>query len=302
MQRIRATPPPGTITVRRGLRLAPGLVVAVLLTTLLVGVIASSLPVWSFFQSPATWAYVLSNISFTSGIEVLPGAFADNPFPRAVNGSLWSLRYEVIMYAALVAMGVTISRRHIRWGSVTHAAVFVSALMLASWAASNAIARWPIALPGAWRIGLEIDLLQLAELAGFFFAGCLLYSHRLRVPLSGPVASLTILACLLFDHSPLLRIVLWFALPYAVVAAAMKLPPALRMRGWPDYSYGIYIYAFPVQQLVAMYTTRAAIAGWWVPCLLALPPTFLLAAFSWHCVENPALRLKRLLRRPRAMA
>jgi peptidoglycan/LPS O-acetylase OafA/YrhL len=59
-----------------------------------------------------------------------------------------------------------------------------------------------------------------------------------------------------------------------------------------DYSYGIYLYAFPIQQAVAFGLSRV----WYVHLPLALAGTLLVAAFSWHVVEKPTLRLKRLLK------
>jgi peptidoglycan/LPS O-acetylase OafA/YrhL len=58
-----------------------------------------------------------------------------------------------------------------------------------------------------------------------------------------------------------------------------------------DYSYGVYIYAFPMQQLMVFLLPGDRV--WWVNILLSLPPTLLLAALSWHLVEKPALALKR---------
>jgi peptidoglycan/LPS O-acetylase OafA/YrhL len=57
-----------------------------------------------------------------------------------------------------------------------------------------------------------------------------------------------------------------------------------------DFSYGVYIYAFPVQQLVTALLGGRTV--WWVNAALSLPGVVALAALSWHLVEKPALRLK----------
>jgi peptidoglycan/LPS O-acetylase OafA/YrhL len=57
-----------------------------------------------------------------------------------------------------------------------------------------------------------------------------------------------------------------------------------------DFSYGVYIYAFPVQQLVTALLGGRTV--WWVNAALSLPVVVALAALSWHGVERPALRLK----------
>ena len=62
-----------------------------------------------------------------------------------------------------------------------------------------------------------------------------------------------------------------------------------------DYSYGIYIFGFPIQQTVTQFTPHAGF--WWFNLSIALPVTLVFAATSWHAIEKPALDLrKRFLR------
>ena len=70
----------------------------------------------------------------------------------------------------------------------------------------------------------------------------------------------------------------------------------LRVFSWfgryGDFSYGIYVYAFVVQQVVGELThTRSS----WEMFILAFPATVLLGVMSWRFVEEPCLRLKRVV-------
>ena len=56
--------------------------------------------------------------------------------------------------------------------------------------------------------------------------------------------------------------------------------------GWPDYSYGTYIYAFPV--MMAAYAT-GLFTGQVALSLATLAGTIPLAALSWHLIERPAM-------------
>ena len=56
-----------------------------------------------------------------------------------------------------------------------------------------------------------------------------------------------------------------------------------------DFSYGMYIYAFPLQQLVVMYL---GVLSLWVNFALVFFVTLLFAVMSWKFVENPSLKLK----------
>ena len=92
--------------VRRALRIIPGLVVAVFFTTFVAGTVSTSMPLVEYVSDRETWAFFFNNASLIAGIDVLPGGFADTPH-KGANGSLWTLRYEVLMYAALVLLALT---------------------------------------------------------------------------------------------------------------------------------------------------------------------------------------------------
>jgi peptidoglycan/LPS O-acetylase OafA/YrhL len=75
--------------------------------------------------------------------------------------------------------------------------------------------------------------------------------------------------------------------------------PATGFAKHGDFSYGLYLYAFPIQQLVARLFLPNV--SWWKNLLVAYPIALICAAASWHLVERPALSLKdRFLRRVRA--
>ena len=82
-------------------------------------------------------------------------------------------------------------------------------------------------------------------------------------------------------------------LSVTVIVFAFRTPASLRRTTAPgDVSYGIYVYAFPVQQSVA--------AIWpgidpLVMFAIAFPVTYGLAFLSWRIVERPALALKRFV-------
>ena len=71
----------------------------------------------------------------------------------------------------------------------------------------------------------------------------------------------------------------------------MRAPTVFKRLVKNDLSYGIYIYAFPVQQLVCGYTVSRNI-GWLVTLVVSSVLTFMLAALSWFLIERPALRLR----------
>ena len=89
----------------RVLRIYPALVAATVFTIVVAG--ASSALSWAdYLGSPVTWRYFVRTASGIDVVDKLPGAFPDNPFPHAANGSLWTLPVELRLYVMLGLAGV----------------------------------------------------------------------------------------------------------------------------------------------------------------------------------------------------
>ena len=132
---------------------------------------------------------------------------------------------------------------------------------------------------------------QTLYLGFMFLLGATIQLYMDRVPMHG---SLAILAGVVMAATMAGGGFYAFGLPafgYLMLYTAIALPDRLRRVGRTrDYSYGVYIYAFPVQQVLAlMGATRYGLLGY---TLLSLLGTFALAVPSWHLVERPALARK----------
>jgi peptidoglycan/LPS O-acetylase OafA/YrhL len=269
--------------IRRGLRIVPGLVVAVFFTTFVAGALATNLSLADYLTSRQTWAYFVSNACLIAGIDNLPGAFEDMPH-KGPNGSLWTLRYEVLMYAVLALLGLT---RHLRACCV---AAFAACAI--GWIAMDIqqVKDYTVPLPVLWKIGLQFDADRIARLGALFFGASCMFLCRRHVPMSAVIAAVLV-AAVMSAPSEWAAPTLVVAVPYITLFVAHKAPSALcDLRGW-DLSYGIYIYAFPVQQLVSMLCLTYDL-GWACALPLATVITLLLAAASWARIESPVLRLK----------
>ena len=248
---------------KRVMRIMPALAVSVLLCVFLLGPLLTRSP--DYFSQGQTWAYLGRAVFFPTAHE-LPGLFADHP-NTAVNGSLWSLLYEVICYVG-VAMALCFRAKKL--------------LVIGAWLMSFALAR---AIPEDAGGGLYY-VRTLAELFRFFGAGMLLYLYRDRIPIRADIGLGAALLVLAGAFTPVFEEVCAVAGSYAVIALAYLWKP-LQSSSETDFSYGVYIYAFPVQQAVYQLVG----GNWAVNILVALPITLGLAALSWYLVERPAMRL-----------
>ncbi len=262
----------------RALRIYPALVAATLVTALLAG--ASSPLSWQeFLRSPDTWRYLAGTASGLDAVERLPGAFASNPYPRAANGSLWTLPVELRLYVGLAIAGILgLLVRPRAWLAVGAALV------------AAAIAR-PEVVP------LEPAGPDTRLAALLFLAGSLATVWHAKVRLSLPLAALLV-AAIAADVGGALRHGPLFAIALAYLVLVVGWHPAIRWRAFsraPDWSYGLYVYAFPIQQTIVRFDRDIAPATLFAVSMAA---TLAAAALSWRLIEAPALRLKSRFRTP----
>lgn len=256
---------------KRALRLLPALAVVALVTAFLIGPAVTSLSLGDYFSSWQTWFYpVRVTLLWTFGAP-LPGVFDANPHP-GVNGPLWSLPVEVLAYFFLFVLGVTGLLR--KRGVVTAVAAF--SLVWAAW----------------WVTVTSTAIGATYVLAGFA-VGAAAYSWRDRLVLAWPVAVALVPLCIATGLGPEpLRVVTWtLAAVYLSYWFAFAVPPVGRtLTRFGDASYGVYIWAFPVQQTIVQ--VGGPETSPWTIILLATPIVWLLAIASWRLVERPALRRK----------
>jgi peptidoglycan/LPS O-acetylase OafA/YrhL len=138
------------------------------------------------------------------------------------------------------------------------------------------------------------------KLGVFFFSGALLYVARQRIAVRTVIACGLLVALLGTVHTPIGPVVFQVALPYLTIwAAHVNVRWMSRFGRHGDFSYGIYLFAFPVQQLLVSVLGLMSLPFFMT---LAFAVTLSLAVVSWHCVEKPALAWKTrpfpLWRRP----
>ena len=264
----------------RALRLLPALAVVVLASVLLLGPLTTTLPLGAYFTAPATWAY-LGNILLLGGpVFVLPGVFGG----ASVNGSLWTLPLEAGFYLLLVPLGGL--------GGLARGVILA---VLAAFALALAVATgwggygWGALGPVVWA-GICAYPTLLYGLA--FFSGAALWAWRDRVPLSGPLALVCLLALWGAAGGGAAPVVYALCLPYLVIYAALAHPVRFDLTGRiGDLSYGTYLLAFPIQQSLI----HAIGPGALTPMILHLTVTPLAlagAALLWRRVERPCLARK----------
>lgn len=263
----------------RALRILPALVVATFLAAFIVGPISTSLPIRQYFHDPLFRAYLLNAVG--SIHFWLPGVFSANPLPGVVNGQLWTIPSELKCYlllAVLAFLGVARRRRAVFW-----AALLMQLAVLISWVPYLEHGRLRV-FPGPVPGGVLIMC---------FLAGVALFAWREKLPHSRLLFALAALASVAGLSVPLGDFLIPYPVAYATIYLGMTNPKAAALHRLGDLSYGIFLYGFPVQQLVA--SRGGWTHHWWINLAIALPITIGLAWLSWTLVEKPVLGLKKHL-------
>lgn len=272
----RASGPAGFV-VARALRIVPALAVSSWLVALGMGPLVTELPVTAYLAHPDTWAFVARNSLPVSHLFTLPGVFETNPYPHPV-GSIWTLPNEVACYALVLLVGLS---------GALHRPVVMAAGMGAY------LAWWMAVDLGAVVLPARVDALRVLSLP--FVVGMAMFQWRHLVPIGGGVALgmafASLWAVVMARHGPVYQPLLMLCLAYWAFWLAHVSAPALNgFRRIGDYSYGTYLYAFPVQGFVVwLWGPMSPLTN----IALALPAVLVCAALSWHLVERPALSVRQ---------
>jgi peptidoglycan/LPS O-acetylase OafA/YrhL len=256
---------------KRVRRIYPAYAVIVL-AAFVAGWAMTSVPAADYLRGGAR--YLLANLAFLNFLApTLPGIFTANPWVE-VNGALWTLKVEVMFYAAVPLILLACRR--------LGALGVLLALYAMSVAYTLALQPWP-----------QLQR-QLPGQLTYFLVGAALYLYRERTERAwGALVAVALAAYLVHWLVPNLAVrsaLEPLALGIVVVFAACGLPYLGNFARYGDLSYGIYIIHFPVIQAAVAAGLYARDP--WLAFMLTTATTFALAYVCWHAIEKPFLGSK----------
>lgn len=258
----------------RIIRIFPALVVEVLLSALVLGPLLTHDTLRQYFSDPRLWHYFGNTLGIIH--YVLPGVFTTNAYPEIINAQLWTVPYELHCYEVLVLIAVLGLYKRKALLLLTLAAFAAFLLSRECFADCNA------------RLAL-----QGRELVFCFLLGVTLFRFRDRVAWSGWLAAASAVVAVALMLSPGGDSLVPVPLAYLTVYLGLLDPPRVRLLFSGDYSYGLFLYGFPIQQAIA--SSGAWARHWYVGLAVAFPLTAAIAAASWWRIEKPVLRHKAAL-------
>lgn len=263
-------------TLARCLRIFPALIACVLVTVFALGPSQSSLGIAGYFADPQTYRFLIGNISLFGETRELPGVFDRHPVDYA-QITFWSLKYEVLCYAALAVVGMMgILKSKSDFGFFFFVATVFWAVLLF--------------IENNVRGLLPEPVFTFNKLAFVFLLGMASYVYRQHIYLSGAAVAVLVAATWMFWWTPAYHVLMPLTVAYGVLwAAFVPKGPLREFNRAGDYSYGIYIIGVPIQQImVSAMGDQTAFANF----AFAFGPTLGLAMVSWHMIEKPSLGLR----------
>jgi len=254
-------------------RIYPAYVAAIALC-FCIGLLVTTLNTTDYLKSPQTIKYVLANLTFLNFIQpTLPAVFEANPV-QALNGALWTIKVEVMLYFCIPVLMYFFKR----FGSnVTTAIVF---FISAYWV-------YFFTYQYGGTKGEEIAR-QFPGQLSYFVLGALFAVNDKMLSKIGMMALISLLA-LFTASNPIAKLVVDpIAYSSVVIYLSVSAFKSLNLGKYGDISYGIYLYHFPIIQLLIF--LEAFKLDIWLGFLSTLALTLISALASWHFIEKKLLK------------
>ncbi len=261
--------------IKRSLRIFPALLAVILLTIFLLGAVATSLQLADYFSDKNTYRY-FKNVLLFSNVYNLPGVFENNIYKRAVNGSLWTLQYEFILYLTTTLFIFISSKKKMIFLTVLLTLIMVICYTL-----------------GKLNHGLTIpfsrlNLFHIGRFGLLFMIGACCHLFQLDKIKISPWQTVLLVGILLitFHTSTEVSLILF---PIVIINIGLRKNNFPFLDSIGDISYGVYLYSFPVQQLIIHQFENIHV---FVLLVLTILVSSVLGFLSWILIERPALSLK----------
>lgn len=271
---------------RRVLRIIPGLIGSLCFAVFILGPIFTTLSLKQYFTSLGTFKPLLSAFIYIQQYTI-DSVFSTNP-NHALNGSLWTLKYEFTCYiVCFLCVYLKLYRQRIFF-------LFLLILMLLfRIIIGNRLFWYDYASP----LFLWHNIRYINEWFWFFLSGMVFYLYKDTFKINGLFLIILLLVYTVFaafKMEQVLRILSYIVIPACVFYFYNYKSPEKAFLGGNDFSYGMYIYGFPVQQTLIFITNNTInlYALIFLSILLTIPFSFL----SWFFIEKKALKYKNYIR------
>lgn len=270
---------------KRILRMLPALCFLILISIFIIGPLFTSLSLKDYFSDKVTYAYLKNIILFDTQYE-LPGVFVEHPYSAIVNGSLWTLGYEFLFYIYLFFLFWVIKKRkHIL--IVSCCMLLISILILNIF--HQQIIQFQYTVPF-----INFSVNNTLDLFNYFVVGVIFNS--ISIPNSyikyAFLCAILVTLVSFCKYECINRNIFYIIVPLLTYSVAFSKKIKLNsLTKFGDFSYGIYLYSFLVQQILM--TTFSPDINPYVFFIISAVISYIIGLLSWNFIEKPCLKFKK---------
>lgn len=218
------------------------------------------------------------------------GVFADNIIPGTVNGSIWCLPVEFLMYLLIpiyISIGQKLSVRMQKWyyGTITLLMIFAGSAWITLWYDTH-------------YVFYGMDFSQIMQIVPYYFVGSLFAVCKLEKVLDPQIAIVVMILASMFGflEAPFSYLAQFMVIPYVILSLALASKPVFAVCNKIDISYGMFLFGFPIQQmLIWIFLHRGWELNVWMLMTLAIMLSVLMGIFTEKLVEKPAGKLCKVV-------
>ncbi|AXQ23921.1 acyltransferase [Acinetobacter wuhouensis] len=253
----------------RSLRIFPALIGCFIFMIFIMGPMVTELSVIDYFKNIQTYKFFIGATTLNFLAPTLPGVFLNNPYPLYINGSLWTLKFELGCYILIAILGLMLLlKKHL---TLAFALICV----------------------GLSYLKVNDNLHNLFVLISYFMMGATFYLYRESIKLEKKIFFISIFFLIFLTYFNLYYVGFSIFGTYIIIYLSYISGTFKNFAKYGDFSYGIYIYAFPIQQSLVYFTKNSLNVYW--HSLISLVIVIIFAFLSWNLIEKPSMRLKKKL-------
>ena len=257
--------------VARFFRIWPAFLVVLFFTSFVIGGYFTTLTLEQYFSHPGVYNYIYSNAMMDIVFE-LPGVFqsASSINNKSINGSIWSLPYELGAYILLLSLFILGLHNNKKLSILVVVLFFIDVFfdnkIIFSWRSLNA----------------NVD-----DLAPFFAFGALLALLKDRVAIDLKMIFALFLIYFIFQKSLYIKYIFYIFL-FFILLYIFSRELFLKIKINSDISYGVYIWGWPIQQVLAHTFPNLS---FFQHVSVAIFLASVAGVFSWFLIEKPGMKI-----------
>lgn len=265
--------------ISRSLRILPAYIFVVLSSAIIIGPLFTNLPVLEYFKQNQVSNYIIKNI----GMDIqyfLPGVFSSSIYKPVINGSLWTIPFEISSYICLLALFMITKLKNKATTNLVCLIIISSAI-----------------LPGWQSFFTGSDINTIYHLPACFALGVLYATNQETIYVSKEIPIGFFLLYFVIPNKPLSEMMFYFGVcTLSIYLASVRQIISMKLK--KDISYGVYLWGFVVQQVVYNIAPKINI---YTNIVLSILITCFIALISFVFIERPAINFSRSLRKPKVL-